>query len=552
MGTAPTIPKPQQDAHQGRDLNSAILACFSPDITTPAFEDRLTELTAALTNQLNVSVWTEGDAEEPPQSIAQSNGAKTGEVEENTAGQVLDKAKTQTGPIVIVIDPYLCTSVALPGAKIGVVLVELPTSSAMARSLTYERLTLIAHLSFNQFHNSDLIAQSRMIQTLVKLARGDDTQLQLLVDTLAQLTGADYASAGLFQRGTLGSIAISGQTGPAKRAQLPAKLRTTMNDIIAKKVSGTDRFFAAADGANGLALIVEKPVRNHGILQLAGGVYRQAQHSKPKSKWTATRFAKIGAAGLIAIGILLIPIPDGVELSARVEASERRVITAPLSASIAQVFVRDRQQVSANVTPLLRLDASEIEIDLIGAQAERTTAVLERENARLSRNAALLRNAELEVTRLEARIGLLDLQRDSSTLIAPISGIAILPELEQRVGSTVRQGDVLMEVADPTSLRLELAILESRISKVEDGATGIFRPDFDPTLRLRATITTISPSVDNSKDVPVIQARAEFDEVPTKLRPGLSGVFSVNQEYRPMGQVIYRTLRNWVLLRVWI
>jgi multidrug resistance efflux pump len=325
-----------------------------------------------------------------------------------------------------------------------------------------------------------------------------------------------------------------------------------MADIVAKRVSGLDRLFATPDGANGLALIVEKPTRNHGMLQLAGGVYRQAQHAKPASKWTLGRFVKLAAFGLISVGILLIPIPDGVELSAQVEAAQKRVITAPLSTTIAEVLVKDRAPVVGGKTPLLRLDANEIKIDLIGVQAERAAAILERETARASRNPALLRNAELEVQRLESRLALLELQRDSSTVITPISGIAILPELQQKLGSTVRQGEVLMEVIDPSALRLSLAILESRISKVEEGTAGIFRPDFDPTLRVAARLTTISPALDNTQDIPVIQARADFEDATDTLRPGLSGIFSVGAEYRPIGEVLYRAIRNWVLLRLWI
>lgn len=507
----------------------------------------------ALTSQRNVSFWTRRNSEGPPEAIASSRNAETGEALQVLANDILEESAGNTATTIKVSDGYLMATVAQPTGFGGVLLVEMPSSGAVARSLAYERLTLLANLSFAQFRHGDLTGQSTLIRALSAIAAGEFDQMQTLVDSLAQVTGADYAAAGFYTGLAVRDVTISGQQGMTKRAQLGVTLRDTMEDIARKKMVTNERLFATGPNRNdGLTLILEAPTRNFGMLRIAGSIFAQAQHSKPKSRWTGARLVKMCSALLVIVAIGLIPIADGVDVSATVEASKSRTITAPLSATISEVLVSDKDTVVAGETVLVKLDTSELDIERLGVVAERANAVLERETARANRNAAVLRNSELEVQRLDARLALLDFQTASSEIIAPISGIAVLSELEQRLGATVRQGETLLEISDPTDLRLTLAIVESQVSKISEADIGVFRPDFDPSLRLAATISRISPAIDNSEEIPLILGKAEFDDPTESLRPGLRGVFAVDQEYRPIWEVLYRNIRNWVLLRVWI
>ncbi|MEM9582350.1 MAG: HlyD family efflux transporter periplasmic adaptor subunit [Pseudomonadota bacterium] len=553
------LPKKDPEAHQtrptqaGRDLNSAIVACFSLENVTPPFPERLIELAVALTSQRNVTLWTRSKPDAEIEVTAAHKSADPDAVPGDAPLQILDGAANVTAPVIQVVEGFLAASVAMPEGRVAVLMLEMPNSGSVARALVYERVTLLANLSYAQFRHGDMTSQSGLIRALSAVAPGKHEELQALTDHLAQVTGSDYAAAGLYKSGTVRDVTISGQKGITKRAQLPVKLRDTMTEIGRKRIVTNERMFAAApEHADGLALIIEGPTRNHGMLRIAGAVYAQAQHSKPKSRWTAARLVKICAILLAIGGIGLIPIADGVDISATVESAKTRVVTAPLSSTIADVLVSDKEAVIAGETVLARLDTNEIDIERIGVVAERANAVLERETARAQRDAAVLRNSELEVQRLDARIALLDLQRESSEIIAPISGIAVLSDLEQRLGASVRQGETLLEISDPSELRLSLAVLESQISKIAEADNGIFRPDFDPSLRLDATISRLSPAVDNTEDVPLILGKASFDQPAAALRPGLRGIFAVDQQYRPIWQVLYRSIRNWVLLRVWI
>jgi len=218
---------------------------------------------------------------------------------------------------------------------------------------------------------------------------------------------------------------------------------------------------------------------------------------------------------------------------------------------------------------LARLDVQDIELDLLGVTAERTSALLDQESARAAGNAAALRTAELEVARLDARIAYLQHQKAQGLLVAPIAGVVILGDLEGRVGASVRAGQDLLEIAGTTALYLELSIPETEIGKFAAGDTGVFRPDFDPSLRFDAVAEALSPALDLTGPVPLAQAKAQFaapdaqeaqgaqgaESAPVPheaLRPGVRGVMLIGSQDTPIWQVLYTSLRDWVLLRFWL
>ena len=536
----------QEDTPSSRDLNAAIAACFSTQPGPPSFPERLVELTRALTNTRHASVWEMGAEGWTPvaRSGPMTDIATTATFLADNAAELSEdsaSARFASGRMI--------ARIALPGGQTGLLLMEQPSGAAAVQGLSYERLSMLAQLSFAQFRNAGLRNRDQLAADIQALAGGDTTRLKTIADQIAGQTGADIAAAGLFDGSTITDLALSGQDGFAPRAELPKRLRGQLAETARLGTIAPDQVFARMPGRDtGLVLLTEGGAPPAGLLPMAAALYAQANHGKPPSRWTARRLVRLGAAALVLFGLAMVPIPDGVDLPARVAAQNTRVITAPFTGVIDTVNVSENARVEAG-QPLVQMDTRTLELDLIGLLAERANAVIERETARAGRNAAQLRNAELEVDRLQAQIDLLEARKQSATLGAGISGIALLDDLPNRVGATVRQGDRLLEVADPTSLWLELTVLESSVAKIAAGDTGTFRPDFDPTLSVPARITFISPAIDLQQDPPQLMARAVFDPHPDTLGPGLSGVLIIGDTYRPVWQVAYTNLRNWVLLR---
>lgn len=537
--------KPTEKASAGRDLGDAISACFDLDIVTPPFANRLVELTAALTNSSAVSVWR-SDEEQRWIMLARSERANP----DPDLPVLIDaqRAKEDTKPVSFG-DGRIFASVALSDGSDAVLVAILPAGGAVAHGLAYERITLLANLSFAKFRHPDLESQQKLVQSVLAVADGHPDSLQNLTDQIAKLTGADVVSAGLYDGQSITEMAIAGQEGFAKRAQLPKQMRDGLTETAKLRLLSQEKVFAVLPGSDkGLALLLDGARRNPSALPIAAGVYTQARHRKAASKWTAKRLVKLGSAALILIGLAMIPIPDGVDLPARVEASNKRIMTAPFTGILTEVAVKENEAVAQGQL-IARLDVQETDLELLGVIAERSNAIIERESARASRNAALLRNAEIEVERLQTRIDLLEARKASAVLKSALDGVAILGDLKSRVGSTVRQGEPLLEVTDPSQLYLELSIVETEVGRVTEGEKGTFRPDFDPSLTFAAELEFISPAIDTTQQTPVVPAQAQLSEQTTGLTPGLSGVLLVNEKYSPIWQVFYRNLRNWLLLK---
>lgn len=542
-----TAQEPPQRADRARDLNAALLSTFAPNVLTPPFPDRVAELCRALTNARQVSVWMLDDGGGSHQLLAASGPAP----ETAQVAPALDDTAEMNAPALHATATDFVATLALPTGEIARLVVSRPSGGAAAQGLAYERVTMLSHLSFAQFRNPDQQAQANLVKTVHAVAAGQEDALQSLADVLARMTGSDYAAAGLVRDGRVAQLKVSGQDGFTKRADLPVRVRQDLTDIANQRLQSSERAFGqAATRSNGLAMLLHRPQRGPAVLPLAAALFNQAPHHAQPRRWTMKRALRIAAVMLVIAGVGFVPIPDGTSVPAHVEAVEKRLLTAPFTSVVQSVDVADGARVSAGQV-VVTLDTRDLDLELIGVQSDRAAALIEQETARLSGNAASLRNAEVSVERLDARIALLTAQKEAARVRTPISGVADLTDLKQRVGTTVRQGDALLEVADPSRLQLALSIPERQIGKLSTGDEGLFRPDFNPTLKMGSRVTVISPAIDLTAQIPVALGWAEITGPPTGLRPGVQGVFVVDGTYTPLWQVVYRTLRDWMLLRFW-
>ncbi len=545
-------PQPKHQQQSGKqDLNSAVAACFARAGGGPGFPQRFAELVAALLPSRSVSLWHRPSDPASELSLMNHVGVAPDSSLQGTADE-FSKDVLENRQTVQLRGASLCA--LLPVSATGdAVLVAVPAAGgATAVSLAYERLSLLVQLCHAHWRNPDLSTQSKLIASVQEVFPGQDKALRRFADSVAEATDANFAAVGFWQSGKITDVTISGQSDFVKRANLPTALRTELEDIARQSIKTERRMLAENPGTGpDLVILLDEPKRAGHVLSLTAGLYAQfAPDGSRRSIWPR-RLARVAMFALLGLGVGLVPIPDGTQVNATVKAVNQRIVTAPLTTELQDLAVQDGQSVRAGEV-LLQLDAREAELELIRLQSERAAAVIEQETARQDRNAASLRNAELTVQRLDARIALEEDRKARAVLTSPIHGIVVLGDLNERIGSTVRQGDPLLEVSDPAMLELSLSILATDIGKVSAGDTAEFRPDYDPAQTHAVEIQNVSPAIDLNAEVPVAPAEARFDTVPEGLRPGLTGIVHVGDERTPIWRVVYRTIRDWILLRVWL
>lgn len=535
-----------QPAKKGQSLTAVLHQTFDAR-TDAAFADKLVGLIAALINTQPVYVFAPSDADltllagtARPDNLIDLMQVATRGMEDPEGVPRRD-------------GPYLVVRIDMPSGGLAVAVVTIPLGSAVAQSLAHERVAVLQALASARYRNAELDRIKGAMSAAAALSAPTPEVLQSFADKMATLTEAQYAAIGQFDGSQIGVIAVSGQAEGTKRASLPDRLRRDMAEIGGKKLSSnTQQFLGGAGQDHGLVMTLENPIRNVDLIPLVAAAIRSAAPAGRQKVRLARRLQRWGIAALILIGIAVIPLPDGVNVNATVTSTNFRVVTAPYSAALVDIAVADNQRVVGGQTPLGQMDTAETTNELIAAQADYAAALLERETARAGRDAAALRSAELEAQRIEARIALLESRRDAATLIAPINGLVIGPDLQGRRGAVVSQGEILMQIADPDGLRLDVEVGQDALARIATGMSGRFRPDFDPSLDFEVDLTAVSPAALDTDRVPVFAARATFAQNPDQLRHGMTGVMAIDRQWRPAGLILWDAIRDWVLLRLWL
>lgn len=185
------------------------------------------------------------------------------------------------------------------------------------------------------------------------------------------------------------------------------------------------------------------------------------------------------------------------EVMGTVRAKLRASIEAKVSGRILKLPVALGQRVAAGAL-LARLDLRETQ-----ARVAQAKAVAEQANADLVRVSALLaRQAitrqDFDAAQARARVAEASLREASTmlgyaTLTAPFAGVVTRKLAD--VGDLASPGRALIELEDPSALRLEIDVPEALIEHVSVGAALPVRIDTLPEL-VQGTVTEVAPSSD--------------------------------------------------------
>jgi RND family efflux transporter MFP subunit len=231
------------------------------------------------------------------------------------------------------------------------------------------------------------------------------------------------------------------------------------------------------------------------------------------------------------------------EVVGTIRAKLHASIEAKVSARIEKMLVVPGQSVKAGDL-LAQLDAREIQARLDQATAQRDQYARDTERLRqLLTNNAVSRQ-EFETVESRHRVAVAAVIESEALLgyakiTAPFSGV-VTRKLSD-VGDIATPGKSLLEMEDPTFLRLEADVPESLIGQVEPGAKLLVRVS-QVTRKLQGAVSEIAPAADPASRTFLVK----IDLPPTAgLRAGLFGRVAI-----PLGEVaVLRIPRNAIVQR---
>lgn len=196
------------------------------------------------------------------------------------------------------------------------------------------------------------------------------------------------------------------------------------------------------------------------------------------------------AGGAILLLVLFAPVwRESVPGRFVLEPIRRSVLRAQVPGTVVEMRAEEGQAVTAGA-PFIRLRNLTLESELARAESDYEIAAHRVTQARM-RNANYA-PIEHERERLFLRVCLLRDQAARLTLASEISGLVVTPRTQDQLGSYVRAGTELAEVADVSAMRARIYVAESDLRKVHLGSVAKLHMDgLFPSFR--GTVTAIAP-----------------------------------------------------------
>ena len=217
---------------------------------------------------------------------------------------------------------------------------------------------------------------------------------------------------------------------------------------------------------------------------------------------------------------------------------------------IERVLVREGMPV-ARGAPVAQLRDIELRTSRAAAAAAVTASERAAALAASRGDAAEERLQRLRAATLRQEVALLDEELAAATIRAPIAGIVLTPRPEERVGSHLDAGDLMVTVGRTDSLELEFGIDQKDIARVKLGDEVRLRVDAMPQRTFSGRVVSLGPLPTDSAAQVTFPVRAAVANPDGLLRPGMAAHARVLTGPASVATRIFRGPVRWARLLWW-
>ncbi len=281
--------------------------------------------------------------------------------------------------------------------------------------------------------------------------------------------------------------------------------------------------------------------------------------------WGWTREKAAGLVGVENTGWKLVGVVVAVVLcvlifgggSYRVEApfilksDTLAQVPASFDGYIERVHFHVGDQVSAGES-LLHLDERELLLQEASARAELRRHLSDAQRAQAEGELAKMRSAQAMADQSEARIEMIQYRLEQAALSSPFDGVVVEGDLRERIGAPVKQGEVLIKIAQLDRMFVEGKVHERNIHHLTEGASGEIAFASRPDERFPVKLTRIEPLATPDEEGNMFVVRCQLEgEIPDWWRPGMSGLCKMESERRSyLWMLTHRTV-DYLRMKLW-
>jgi RND family efflux transporter MFP subunit len=256
--------------------------------------------------------------------------------------------------------------------------------------------------------------------------------------------------------------------------------------------------------------------------------------------------------GAIAAAVLIagfaLPLPSWVSGSAWVKPARPVALRAGTEGTVEEVLVVEGQAVTQGEV-VARMRRDELEIDLEEVRAAGQEAKAEAARARSQGDLSTYRARQAKLNELYEREKYLETELGRTELTVPTSGVVLTPNIERRRGEHLRRGEALLEVADFTTMEIEISLAGHDLERVSIGQPARLKVHAYPQRTFRGQVVRIAPAADRDGSFRVTVGLPNADGA---LRPGMTGRAHVEVPARPVLASFLAPVLRRARLALWI
>lgn len=255
----------------------------------------------------------------------------------------------------------------------------------------------------------------------------------------------------------------------------------------------------------------------------------------------------------LLLGVAFFSFATGdfrVSAKSSLEGGVRRVIVAPYDGFVATAPLRAGYEVNAGDV-LATLDDRDLKLETSKWSSQQSQYLQQTYDAEAQHNLAQMQVGMAQARQAAAQRALSESMLERSRVVAPFRGLIVSGDLSQHLGSAVKKGQVLFEIAPLDSYRIVLEVEEADISYVEVGQKGKLVVTAIPDMPLPFTVTLITPVAQASEGKNRFRVEASLDRPLDQLRPGMEGIGKVEVGKRRLIWIWTHSLTDWLRLQAW-
>ena len=232
------------------------------------------------------------------------------------------------------------------------------------------------------------------------------------------------------------------------------------------------------------------------------------------------------------------------------------------------VSLKDFEEAEENAAVRLKeFEESEAELKLVLADdlGEQRKALkiaakeIEEKQARVKLALAGSRPEEIEAT--EAEIARLEAQRRYTRdqiqllrVVSPMAGLITTPKLKEKIGQSVKKGDLIAQVHELKTVRAEISVPESEFGDVRVGQDVVIKARAYPHKSFYGKISSLATTAtkaENGQSSRTLLVTTQIENEGFLLKPEMTGNAKIYCEERRIIDLITRRLVNYIRVEFW-